>query len=163
MLSPQGFRTRIQAPLAEDEAAFLQAMRDSVGLHYPWVTAPKDHAGWVKYMARLERDTEAGFLVRHLDDNAICGIVSQGSEILLAFDESLFSFLPVGNIPQIRSRPFDPVLILQQDSGHLEKDDLPVFFYSAKFILLRDILHGLAQEAGIAELADVSGGFSLQN
>lgn len=76
MLSPQGFRTRIQAPAAEDEQAFLAAMRDSVGLHYPWVTAPKDHKGWQRYMTRLERDSEAGFLVRHLGDNAICGVIN---------------------------------------------------------------------------------------
>ena len=76
MLSPQGFRTRIQAPNAQDEATFLQAMRDSVGLHYPWVTAPKDHAGWEKYMARLSRDNEAGFLVKHLDDNTLCGVIN---------------------------------------------------------------------------------------
>ncbi len=55
---------------------FLAAMRDSVGLHYPWVTAPKDHAGWQRYMKRLARDNEAGFLVRHLDDNAICGVIN---------------------------------------------------------------------------------------
>jgi len=59
-----------------DERAFLAAMRASVGLHYPWVTAPKDHAAWQRYMKRLERDTEAGFLVKHLDDNSICGVIN---------------------------------------------------------------------------------------
>ncbi|MCW8924763.1 MAG: GNAT family N-acetyltransferase [Xanthomonadales bacterium] len=76
MLSPQGFRTRIQVPVAEDEHDFLAAMRDSVGLHYPWVTAPKDHAAWQRYMKRLERDDETGFLVRRLDDKTICGVIN---------------------------------------------------------------------------------------
>ena len=76
MLSLQGFRTRIQPPSAQDEEAFLAAMRDSIGLHYPWVSAPKDHTGWERYMNRLERVNEAGFLVKRLEDGAICGVVN---------------------------------------------------------------------------------------
>ena len=76
MLSLQGFRTRIQAPEAQDEEVFLAAMRDSVGLHHPWVSAPKDHAGWERYMTRLKRDNEAGFLVKRIQDGAICGVVN---------------------------------------------------------------------------------------
>ncbi len=76
MLSLEGFRTRIHRPVAADEEAFLAAMRDSVGLHYPWVSAPRDHAGWQRYMARLERDNEAGFLVKRIADGVICGVVN---------------------------------------------------------------------------------------
>ncbi len=75
-LSLQGFRTRIQPPEAVDEKPFLAAMQASVGLHYPWVSAPKNHTGWVRYMQRLERDNEAGFLVRHLHDELICGVIN---------------------------------------------------------------------------------------
>ena len=76
MLSLQGFRTRIQAPQEGDKEAFLAAMRDSVGLHAPWVAAPKDHTAWRRYMKRLERDNEAGFLVKRIHDDAICGVVN---------------------------------------------------------------------------------------
>ena len=76
MLSLQGFRTRIQIPQAGDEEAFLAAMKDSVGLHSPWVTAPKDHAAWQRYMKRLERENEAGFLVKRIHDGIICGVVN---------------------------------------------------------------------------------------
>jgi ribosomal-protein-alanine N-acetyltransferase len=76
MLSLQGFRTRIQAPEAADEEAFLSAMRDSAGLHHPWVSAPRDHAGWQRYMKRLERDNEAGFLIKRIHDNVICGVIN---------------------------------------------------------------------------------------
>ncbi len=51
-------------------------MRDSIGLHHPWVTAPKDHAAWQRYMKRLERVNEAGFLVKRIDDGAICGVIN---------------------------------------------------------------------------------------
>jgi ribosomal-protein-alanine N-acetyltransferase len=76
MLSLKGFRTRIHVPEAADEPAFLAAMQDSVGLHYPWVSAPKDHAGWARYMKRLKRVNEAGFLVKNLIDGDICGVVN---------------------------------------------------------------------------------------
>ena len=76
MLSLKGFRTRIHVPQAADEQAFLTAMQDSVGLHYPWVSAPKDQTGWLRYMDRLKRDNEAGFLVKNLHDGEICGVVN---------------------------------------------------------------------------------------
>ena len=75
-MSAKGFRTYLQAPGADDEKAFLAAMRKSTGLHHPWVNAPKDHKAWVRYLNRLERDTEAGFLVKRLDDQVICGVVN---------------------------------------------------------------------------------------
>ena len=76
MLSLQGFRTRIYPPEAKDKEAFLAIMRDSVGLHYPWVNAPKDHKEWERYLKRLDRDSEAGFLVKRLPDGVICGVVN---------------------------------------------------------------------------------------
>lgn len=76
MLSTQGFRTRIQSPQATDEKPFLDAMQASVGLHYPWVSTPRDHSGWLRYMKRLERDNEAGFLVKRIGDDALCGVIN---------------------------------------------------------------------------------------
>jgi ribosomal-protein-alanine N-acetyltransferase len=75
-ISLQGFRTRIQPPEAADEKAFLAAMKASVGLHYPWVSAPCDRPAWLRYLQRLERDNEAGFLIKRIDDGVICGVVN---------------------------------------------------------------------------------------
>jgi ribosomal-protein-alanine N-acetyltransferase len=75
-ISLQGFRTKIQPPEAADENAFLTAMKASVGLHYPWVSAPCDHSAWIRYLQRLERDNEAGFLIKRIDDGVICGVVN---------------------------------------------------------------------------------------
>jgi len=74
--SGSGCRVYIQPPETADEKAFLAAMQDSVGLHHPWVSAPKDRAGWKRYMGRLKRDNEAGFLVKRNEDGAICGVVN---------------------------------------------------------------------------------------
>ena len=75
-LSLTGFRTSIQPPEAADEEAFLAAMQGSIGLHYPWISAPTDHARWVRYISRVERDSEASFLVKRLQDGAICGVIN---------------------------------------------------------------------------------------
>jgi len=76
MLSLQGFRTLIRPPEAADEAAFLTAMQDSIGLHSPWLSAPKSHKDWERYMTRLQRDNEAGFLVKRIHDGVLCGVVN---------------------------------------------------------------------------------------
>jgi ribosomal-protein-alanine N-acetyltransferase len=76
MLSTKGFRTRIQPPEPADKEAFLAVMKDSAGLHHPWVSAPKDHAGWERYMKRLARVNETGFLVKRLHDGVICGVIN---------------------------------------------------------------------------------------
>jgi ribosomal-protein-alanine N-acetyltransferase len=76
MLSFKGFRTRIQPPEPADEEAFIAAMKASIGLHHPYVSAPQNHAGWQRYMKRLERDNESGFLVKRIRDGAICGVIN---------------------------------------------------------------------------------------
>ena len=91
----QGFRTRIQPPVPADESAFLEAMRDSIGLHHPWVSAPRDHAGWERYMTRLERDNEAGFLVKRIDDDVICGVVNLNIITYEALCSSYISYFGV--------------------------------------------------------------------
>ena len=72
----QGYRTRIYPPTPADEKAFLDAMKASVGFHYPWISAPKTHSGWLRYMKRLEQDNEAGFLVKRIHDGVICGVIN---------------------------------------------------------------------------------------
>jgi ribosomal-protein-alanine N-acetyltransferase len=69
-------RVRIRAPREADARDFLAAMRDSAGLHYPWVSSPRTRTGWRHYMRRLERDSEMGFLVRRRHDDAICGVIN---------------------------------------------------------------------------------------
>ena len=90
MLSTKGFRTIIQAPQAADEEAFLAATKASIGLHYPWISVPRDHSGWQRYMSRLERDSEAGFLVKRIEDGAICGVINLN---MITYDALCSSFV----------------------------------------------------------------------
>jgi ribosomal-protein-alanine N-acetyltransferase len=69
-------RTFLSRPRFEDGPAFIEAMQDSRGLHHPWVSAPCDMVAWRRYLKRLERDNEEGYLVRRIGDRAICGVVN---------------------------------------------------------------------------------------
>ena len=75
-VTAKDFRIYIQAPQASDEKAFLTAMRNSSGLHHPWVVAPKTRPAWKRYLKRIELDTEAGFLVKRLQDDQLCGVIN---------------------------------------------------------------------------------------
>jgi ribosomal-protein-alanine N-acetyltransferase len=71
-----GYRVRLARPGAADCREFIRLMADSRAFHHPWVVAPCDPAAWRRYLDRLQRDNEAGFLVRRLADNALCGVVN---------------------------------------------------------------------------------------
>jgi ribosomal-protein-alanine N-acetyltransferase len=69
-------RTWLDTPKVEHGREFISAMRDSRGLHHPWLIAPGDPEAWRRYLRRLQRDNETGYLVRLAGDNAICGVVN---------------------------------------------------------------------------------------
>jgi ribosomal-protein-alanine N-acetyltransferase len=75
-LATNADRIFLARPRLEDGPAFIEAMRKSRGLHHPWLSAPTDLVAWRRYLKRLERDNEEGFLVRRIGDRALCGVVN---------------------------------------------------------------------------------------
>lgn len=69
-------RVFLARPREADLTEFVSAMQDSRGLHHPWVTAPCDRPAWRRYLRRLERRNEEGFLVRRAGDRALVGVVN---------------------------------------------------------------------------------------
>lgn len=69
-------RIFLAPPRQDDGDAFIRAMQESRGLHHPWVAAPCDPPAWRRYLRRLERRSEEGFLIRRIGDRAICGVVN---------------------------------------------------------------------------------------
>ena len=67
---------QLQDPADAEGEEVTRLMRDSQHFHYPWVTAPCDLPAWRRYLRRLRRDSEAGFLVRRIGDDALCGVVN---------------------------------------------------------------------------------------
>lgn len=66
----------LEKPGLKHAREFVRAMRDSRGLHHPWVNAPCDPQSWRRYLDRLKRDNEAGFLVRRSGGNELCGVIN---------------------------------------------------------------------------------------
>ena len=97
-ITAKDFRTYIQPPQAEDEKAFLAAMRASTGLHHPWVSAPNTRAAWKRYLKRLESDSEAGFLVKRQQDNRICGVVNLNIIVYEALCSAYMSYYGVAGM-----------------------------------------------------------------
>lgn len=68
--------TWLEEPRIEHIREFINVMQQSRGLHHPWLTAPCDPVTYRRYLERLQRSNEAGFLVRMAAGNAICGVVN---------------------------------------------------------------------------------------
>ena len=69
-------RVYLSQPRRADGPEFIRAMQGSRGLHHPWVTAPCDMTAWRRYLRRLDRREEDGFLVRRIEDGRLCGVVN---------------------------------------------------------------------------------------
>jgi ribosomal-protein-alanine N-acetyltransferase len=65
-------RIFLRAPTADDEDAFLAAMRASRKAHRPWLYPPQDAEAYRAYLARLD-DRKYGFLALRIEDEAIVG------------------------------------------------------------------------------------------
>ena len=69
-------RVRLQDPFDASPEEVTRLMRDSRHFHHPWVIAPCDLPAWRRYLQRLRRDNEAGFLIRRRSDGALCGVAN---------------------------------------------------------------------------------------
>jgi ribosomal-protein-alanine N-acetyltransferase len=67
---------RLQNPAEAEGEEVTRLMLESRHFHHPWVTAPCDLPAWRRYLRRLERDNESGFLIRRVGDGALCGVAN---------------------------------------------------------------------------------------
>jgi len=65
-------RIFLRAPTADDEPAFLAAMRASRKAHRPWLYPPQDHEAYRAYLTRLD-ERKYGYLALRVEDEAIVG------------------------------------------------------------------------------------------
>lgn len=69
-------RVFLARPCSEDGPEFVQAMRESRSLHHPWLVAPSNMPAWRRYLKRLDRPNEEGFLIRRQGDRVLLGVVN---------------------------------------------------------------------------------------
>ena len=94
---PQGDepRVRLEEPRLAHGPECTEAFRESRHFHHPWVSAPCDMAGWRTYLDRLERDNEAGFLIRRVHDGRLCGIANLNVIVYEALCSAYLSYYAV--------------------------------------------------------------------
>ncbi|MEM1411018.1 MAG: GNAT family protein [Pseudomonadota bacterium] len=85
----------LQDPSRADAAEVTAALRESRALHHPWVVAPCDLPAWQRYLSRIERDNEAGFLIRRTSDGALCGIANLNIIVFEALCSAYLSYYAV--------------------------------------------------------------------
>jgi len=75
----------IRPPVADDQAAFLAAVRRSRALHRPWTSAPDTPATFVAYLERMAAPTNHPFLVCRSDTDELVGVINLSNVVLGAF------------------------------------------------------------------------------
>jgi len=75
----------IRPPVADDQAAFLAAVRRSRALHRPWTSAPDTAAKFVAWRERMAPPAHFPFLVCRCDTDELVGVINLSNVVLGAF------------------------------------------------------------------------------
>jgi len=74
--APEQGRVYLRAVSGEDRQEFLQLMRTSQHLHYPWISPPVTEATFTGYLNRTQREDHEGLLVCTRSGDAIAGVIN---------------------------------------------------------------------------------------
>ena len=85
-------RVVLRAITAGDQDEFLALARASVGLHHPWYSMPMTPEEFRSYLARYDRPSTEGFLVRLRDGDGIAGVVTIDSIVRGRFQSATLSY-----------------------------------------------------------------------
>jgi ribosomal-protein-alanine N-acetyltransferase len=91
-------RVLLQDPAEADADEVVRQLRASRPFHHPWVIAPCDLPAWNRYLRRLRRDTEAGFLIRRTRDEALCGVANLNIIVFDALCSAYLSYYAVAGM-----------------------------------------------------------------
>ena len=69
-------RTLLTTPSQRDQVDFLEAVRRSRALHRPWAYPPSTPERFATWLARLDTERNASWLVRRRDDDTLVGVIN---------------------------------------------------------------------------------------
>ena len=72
----QASRVYLRKVTRQDEAEFIELMRESQSLHEPWISPPTNAVMYRYYMQRINRDDHEGFLICRRQDDRITGVIN---------------------------------------------------------------------------------------
>lgn len=75
----------IRPPVADDQAAFVAAVRRSRALHRPWTTAPDTPEKYSAWIERMTRPANHPFLVCRRDGGEFVGVINLSNVVLGLF------------------------------------------------------------------------------
>ena len=78
-------RVYLRAPAADDERAFLAAVRRSRSLHHPWLKAPGTPKEFRAWLQRMSEPGQHPFLVCRRDTDAWVGVINISNVVLGLF------------------------------------------------------------------------------
>ena len=78
-------RVYLRAPEAEDERAFLAAVRRSRGLHHPWLKAPGTPGEFRAWLERMAEPGQHPYLVCRRDTDDWVGVINISNVVLGLF------------------------------------------------------------------------------
>lgn len=93
----EGNRVRLVAPDTVAPGDFLDAVNASRDLHHPWVSPPADRWAFAAYARRMAAADQFGFIVRHLADDALVGVININNVVFRAFQSGYlgyYAFVP---------------------------------------------------------------------
>jgi [ribosomal protein S5]-alanine N-acetyltransferase len=96
-------RVVIRPPSAADGHEFIARMRASRRLHTPWLSMPRTPAAYAAYLERSRRETNAFYIARRREDDAIVGFLNI-SEIVRGKLQS--GFLGYGAVAEFAGRGY---------------------------------------------------------
>ena len=85
-------RVVIRPPTADDEDAFLAAMRASRSVHRPWLYMPETPDAYKTYIARVDDPRAAPFLACRKEDGAIVGFLNLSEIVRGAFKNAFLGY-----------------------------------------------------------------------
>ena len=65
-----------------DEVEFIALMKQSITMHYPWISPPNNSSLFKAYINRIKKDDHEGFAICSKEDDAIVGVININNIII---------------------------------------------------------------------------------
>lgn len=85
-------RVVLRQVTSADEQEFIRLANDSLGLHQPWIYAPRTPTEFADYVGRFEHTSAEGFLVCLADTQAIAGFINLNEVVLGPYLRGLLGY-----------------------------------------------------------------------
>ena len=76
----------------KDEIEFVDLMKQSISMHYPWISPPTSSSLFKSYINRIKKDDHEGFAICSKEDDAIVGVININNIIRGSFQSGSLGY-----------------------------------------------------------------------